>query len=194
MPKVPQAVPVENERAAAMMNIIAGIRATGMDEASTRAATYTPVLSRSRQMPLMVQARVKMMIAGVMDLTPAPKAAKKSLKPISRRGTKRRKATTRAPKPPRARAKPAEVSPKASKSVLSPPAQKPPYQSMASTEKITRKATGIIKSNTLPLAETESRSSSLLSPKGRPSPASPAPVSPGKPAASARRCAAAMGP
>ena len=79
MPKVPQAVPIAKERNAAIAKTSAGSRKPGKPPFSTRPLTNSPVMSRSRQTPLIVQARMRMMSAGTIDLTPSPMPAMKSL-------------------------------------------------------------------------------------------------------------------
>ena len=69
IPKVPQAVPVEKLRNAAMAKIKAGRRAPGMVLPATTSFTKSAVSSRSR--PLIVQASIRMAQAGSMDFMPS---------------------------------------------------------------------------------------------------------------------------
>ena len=71
IPKVPQAVPVEKLRNAAMAKIRAGRSAPGMVLPATTFFTKSAVSSRSRQTPLMVQASIRMAQAGSMDFMPS---------------------------------------------------------------------------------------------------------------------------
>ncbi len=80
--------------------MIAGSSAPGMLLFSTESRTNSPVMSRSRQTPEMVHARIRMISAGTMDLTPSPMPPMKSRNRTTPRGTKSRNATTSAPNPP----------------------------------------------------------------------------------------------
>ena len=59
IPKVPQAVPMEKDKNAAMTKIRAGMMAGGRLELSTMPRTYSPVMRRSRHTPLMVHAMIR---------------------------------------------------------------------------------------------------------------------------------------
>ena len=98
IPKVPQAVPIEKERNAAIAKTITGRNIALMPELVTMDCMNCGVLKSSRHTPERVQARIRMMLAGNMIFMPSTLPLKKSAKERSRRGTKRSSATTMAPK------------------------------------------------------------------------------------------------
>ena len=120
IPKVPQLVPMEKDKNPATTKMMAGISITGMLLWATKLLTYSPVLSKSRQTPLIVQASVKMMMAPVMDLTPSPMPSIKARKVMIFLGINRKKATIKAAKLDKANAGPASVLPKPSAMVMPP--------------------------------------------------------------------------
>ena len=63
IPNVPHDVPIENDKNPATINIIGGINIAGILEFATKSPTYSPVLNKSRQTPLIVQANVNIIIA-----------------------------------------------------------------------------------------------------------------------------------
>ena len=93
MPNVPQAVPVEKERNAATTNTMAGRMAMGTLDELTTSDTYGPTLS-ALHTPFSVQARVRMLHAGTMDLIPAVMPSIKLRKVRMRRGRNSTAATT----------------------------------------------------------------------------------------------------
>ena len=80
MPKVPHAVPVENDSRHATTNISIGRIPIGTPEFSTREATYGPVERRSLHTPLIVHASVRITHAATIEFTPGFIHEKKSLK------------------------------------------------------------------------------------------------------------------
>ena len=85
----------------------AGRTAPGMLLDAMMFFTNTSVCSRSRQTPLMVQARTKIMMAGTMAAIPLVTPSMKSRKRINPRGTNCTKAQSNAANPPQVRAWPA---------------------------------------------------------------------------------------
>ncbi len=114
MPNVPQAVPVEKDRKAAITKITAGRK---IDHSAppevTMDCTKSGVWRRSRQTPESVQASTRMMLAGSMSFMPSTRPLMKSVNGTRPRGTYIRKAMPTAPKEAQTRDGAAEELPSA---------------------------------------------------------------------------------
>ena len=100
MLKVPQAVPVEKLKNAAITNTMAGSRKMGKLAFARQSLTNSGVCKMSRHTEPMVQARNRMQQAGIMVLKPTVTPFINWRKVMSFRGTNMMRAAARAPKPP----------------------------------------------------------------------------------------------
>ena len=98
MPKVPQAVPMEKARKAAIAKTITGRNIAPIPEEVTTCCMNCGAESRSRQTPESVQARMRMMFAGSISFMPSTEPSANWANVISLRGTYMSNATIRAPK------------------------------------------------------------------------------------------------
>lgn len=123
IPKVPHEVPIENDKIAATINIITGIRATGIWDDATSWLTYGPV-DKTVQTPLIAHAKVKITHAVTIDFIPKTTPSIYDLKERVFLDTNKINATISAPKPPMTRDFVASVLPNPSNRVIWLPALK----------------------------------------------------------------------
>ena len=98
IPNVPQAVPIEKERNAAIAKTKTGRSIADIPELVTTPSMNCGACRRSRHTPESVHARIRMMFAGSIIFMPSTAPFINSLNVTKRRGTNIRSATTMAEK------------------------------------------------------------------------------------------------